>query len=156
VSYHGYGQVSFEASVSTSGGGSASTGPTGPKTALQMGPQCPPGYKPNASLMFTPTALLPPPSPLVPHCFVDKAAPAPAPAPAQRPYTVKPGILSTLFAPKPPAPVQTVLRSGAPMMPMQIIEDKPLWPWLLLGAVVLGGGGYYLYTRRQKSAPAGA
>jgi hypothetical protein len=106
--------------------------------------------------MFTPRALLPPSTPLVPHCLVDKAAPAPAPAPAQRPYTVKPGILATLFAPKPPAPVQTVLRSGAPMMPMQIVEERPIWPWLLLGAVVIGGGGYYFYTRSRKSAPAGA
>lgn len=143
MSYHGFG-IEFQASASTSGGASASVGPTGPTAPVGMGPVCLAGTKPNPMYMSTPTALLPK-SPLSPLCLFDKSYQppiGPAPVPGQ---VFAPG---SLFRPRPPVTLPSlVLKSGAPVAP----EQSSVGTYVLIGLAVLavGGAGYYAYKKSK-------
>lgn len=76
------------------------------------------------------------------------AAPAPEPAPVAEqpaPETVAP-LAETAVVEPAPAPEQ-----AAPAEPVAPAQNAPIWPWALLGALVLAGAAIALMLRRRRT-----
>lgn len=67
-------------------------------------------------------------------------------------YALGPGIIAMFAKPATPPPgYEKPAKTMSTTMPMTM-ASKPIWPWLLVGGVVIAGGGYMIWRRSKKAA----